>query len=434
MDLWTNNRLREEFLNFFASNDHKIYPSSSLTNSGDPSVILTTAGMQQFKPYYLDPQKAKEDIPQKGAASSQKCFRTTDIDEVGDTTHNTFFEMLGNFSFGGYFKEEAIAFAHEFITQRLGLPISYVTVFQGSGAVPKDVVSAQIWRKRGITDVRQEGMEDVFWGPTGNAGPCGPTTEIYCKNAAGQDVEIWNIVFNEFFCEGSRDQLLQNPESTTLTPLQTKGIDTGMGLERILMIAQNKVSIFDTDVFAPLMHAIATQTSRSDVSEALILKSSRIIADHMRGGTFLMAEGLQPSNVKAGYILRRILRRAIRFAHTLSLPYEVFGHLIKKTARIYESSYPELLVNQKQIQQIFEKEYNVFGKTLKKGITIFEKSITGINSNIFPGSQAFFLFATYGFPLELIEEMLTERGLTLEKEGFDNALEAHRQASKKIIP
>lgn len=418
-------------MDFFTSNNHSIFPSSSLTNSGDPSVILTTAGMQQFKPYYLDSKKARQEIKGIGVASAQKCFRTTDIDEVGDATHNTFFEMLGNFSFGGYFKEEAIAFAYEFITKRVGLPISYVTIFEGSPGVPRDEVSEQIWRRLGVSDIRQEGMEDVFWGPTGENGPCGPTTEIYCKNSAGQDVEIWNIVFNEFFCHGSREQLLTTPDSVKLTPLETKGIDTGMGMERLLMIAQKKASIFETDVFEPLTHLISSHTKRSDLSPGVVLKAGRVIADHLRGATFLMAEGLEPSNVKAGYILRRILRRSIRFAHTLSLAHEIFGHLIKKTGQIYQDAYPELLANQKQILQTFEKEYAMFGTTLKKGITVFEKLITTSRDSVFPGSQAFFLFATYGFPKELIEEMLTERGLTLEPIGFDQALQAHRQASKQ---
>lgn len=433
MELWTSNRVREEFLDFFRTKDHAIYPSSSLTNSGDPSVILTTAGMQQFKPYYFDAKKAKEVIKGRGAASVQKCFRTTDIDEVGDRTHNTFFEMLGNFSFGSYFKKEAIIFAHEFITKRLGLSISYVTVFKGEAGVPLDETSAQIWKKLGVLDVRQEGMEDVFWGPTGDQGPCGPTTEIYLKNSFGEDVEIWNIVFNEFFCQGSREQLLGDPGAVKLIPLKVKGIDTGMGLERLLMIAQKKSSIFETDVFDPLTQLVSSRISRRDVNEELTLRATRIIADHMRGATFLMAEGLTPSNVKAGYILRRILRRAIRFAHTLGLAHEVFGSIIKKTGQLYKEAYPELLEQQKKIQEIFEGEYSAFGKTLKKGITIFEKSILATDSSAFSGKQAFFLFATYGFPLELIEEMLGERGLSLEKEGFYKALEAHRKMSKQRV-
>ncbi|MEK9166418.1 MAG: alanine--tRNA ligase-related protein, partial [Patescibacteria group bacterium] len=202
--------LRTKFLDFFKKNGHTAVPSSSLLPD-DPSVLLTTAGMQQFKKYYTgeaDPMTTihlnlGKPLGSKNAVSIQKSFRTSDIDEVGDASHDTFFEMLGNFSFGGYFKKEAITYAHKFITKELNLPISYVTIFRGSEAVPRDDESYAIWQSLGISDIREEGMDDVFWGPTGSEGPCGPTTEIYCKNGAGKDIEIWNIVFNEFFFPGS---------------------------------------------------------------------------------------------------------------------------------------------------------------------------------------------------------------------------------------
>src|SRR3990167_10240373 len=199
----THGEIREKFLNFFKNRGHTIVPSSSLLPD-DPSVLFTTAGMQQFKKYYTGELDAKNDFKLEngktaiGTMSVQKSFRTSDIDEVGDETHLTFFEMLGNFSFGGYFKEDAIKWAHEFITKEMGLAISYVSIFRGSDSVPKDEESRAIWQGLGISDIREEGMADVFWGPTGSSGPCGPTTEIYCKDATGQDVEIWNIVFNQF--------------------------------------------------------------------------------------------------------------------------------------------------------------------------------------------------------------------------------------------
>jgi len=405
-------------LTFFESKGHKIFPSSPLTNSGDPSVILTTAGMQQFKPYYLDSKKADADFGARRAVSSQKCFRTTDIDEVGDATHNTFFEMLGNFAFGDYFKAEAIGFAFEFLTARLGFnPADLtVTVFEGDGEVPQDSQSRAIWKELGIpeTQIKTCGREDNFWGPTGDKGPCGPTSEIYVHG-----VEIWNLVFNEFYCEGSR-----------LEPLKKKGVDTGMGLERLSCVMQQAQSSYDTDIFEPLLNIIARHAKHADLPEELALRASRIVADHIRGATFLMAEGLTPSNVKAGYILRRILRRAIRFGHTLNIPHEVFDLLIKKTGTIYQSVYPELWANRAQIRETFEKEYQVFGKTLKKGMAMFEKSLAASDNKFFDGRQAFFLFATYGFPVELIEEMLKERGVRLDKEGFISALEAHREVSK----
>src|SRR3989344_4111780 len=198
--MFSSKEIRQKYLDFFEARGHRVVPSSSLIPD-DPSVLLTTAGMQQFKKYYLDPKAAERDFNSLNTVSVQKSFRTSDIDEVGDETHLTFFEMLGNFSFGGYFKKEAITYAHEFITKEMRLPISYVTVFSGDSkvGVPKDEESRGIWNAFGISDVREEGMSDVFWGPTGSSGPCGPTTEIYCRNAAGQDVEVWKIVFYQYF-------------------------------------------------------------------------------------------------------------------------------------------------------------------------------------------------------------------------------------------
>src|SRR3989344_4282224 len=257
--------LRKKFLNFFEKNGHTIVPSSSLIPD-DPSVLLTTAGMQQFKLYYseLDPEKTiHPSIGKpigKNVVSIQKCFRTSDIDEVGDESHLTFFEMLGNFSFGGYGKEDAIKFAFEFITKEMKLEISYVTVFEGlpiSGVIPKDDDSKKIWKSLGVNDIREEGIKDVFWGPTGSEGPCGPTTEIYCRSTKGQDVEIWNIVFNQYYCYGSREQLLNAPESIKLKDIPL-GIDTGMGFERLTMVSQNVPTIFDTDLLQPLISILRT--------------------------------------------------------------------------------------------------------------------------------------------------------------------------------
>ena len=267
----TSEEIRRKFLAFFKERGHAIVPSSSLIPD-DPSVLLTTAGMQQFKKYYTGELNAMKDFGSESTASVQKSFRTSDIDEVGDETHLTFFEMLGNFSFGGYFKKEAIQYAYDFIVKELGLTISYVTIFKGSDVVPKDEESRNIWKALDPKlDVREEGMEDVFWGPTGTSGPCGPTTEIYCKNGSGKDVEIWNIVFNEFFCDGSREALLEG--KAKLTPLKTKGIDTGMGLERLAMIAQKTKNIFETDLFRPLI----------DILPAAMIQRARALPRTMPG-------------------------------------------------------------------------------------------------------------------------------------------------------
>ncbi len=282
--------LRQKFLDFFEKRGHKIVPSSSLLPT-DPSVLFTTAGMQQFKPYYTAPQDAVRDFGTKNVTTVQKCVRTNDIDEVGDNTHLTFFEMLGNFSFGGYGRKEAITYAHEFITKELGLAISYVSIYKGLGVVPRDEESATIWRELDPKlEIKEEGA-DVFWGPTGENGPCGPTTEIYCKNAEGKNVEIWNIVFNEYFCDGSREKL--DKGEATLEKLPVLGIDTGMGLERLLTIVENKGSVYDTDAF----HNEQT-------------REERIVADHIKAALFMISDDIKPGKDERGYVPRRLLRLA----------------------------------------------------------------------------------------------------------------------------
>ena len=312
--------IRTKFLDFFKARGHAVVPSSSLIPD-DPSVLLTTAGMQQFKKYFtgeLDPLKDFKDSsgrPTKNTASIQKSFRTSDIDEVGDETHLTFFEMLGNFSFGGYFKKEAIEYAHGFITKELGLKIDYVSVFKGDSKmklgqkVPPDVESEKIWQALGIKDVRKFGREDNFWGPTGSEGPCGPTTEIYVNG-----VEIWNIVFNEYYGieqdTNYTNWLVRNwnrmmegkgHRNLKLTKLNIPGVDTGMGLERLAMVSQGKKNVFETDLFSPLFKILPVELPE---------REKRIIADHLRGSVFLLADGVRPSNKEHGYILRRLMRRA----------------------------------------------------------------------------------------------------------------------------
>ncbi|MEK7173826.1 MAG: alanine--tRNA ligase-related protein, partial [Patescibacteria group bacterium] len=357
-----SSQIRSKFLEYFQSRDHVIVPSSSLIPN-DPSVLLTTAGMQQFKPYYTGKADPMKDFGSKNTVSIQKSFRTSDIEEVGDERHLTFFEMLGNFSFGGYFKEEAITHAHEFITKEMGLPISFVTTFsaeggsasggEGSKMIPNDEESRKIWNALGITDVREEGMDDVFWGPTGSAGPCGPTTEIYCKNAAGQDIEVWNIVFNEFFCESSREDLLAG--KVKLAKLPQNGIDTGMGLERLAMISQNTSTIFDTDLFLSLMQ---------ELPKDLDARKKRIITDHLRGSAFLIVDGVRPSNKQAGYILRRLLRRVLAYERTQAMSPQVFETILLKIINQYAEFYQELAKEKNIIINEYWMERERFGKTL----------------------------------------------------------------------
>lgn len=386
MEYMNSSEIREKFLKFFENRDHKIVPSSSLTPD-DPSVLFTTAGMQQFKPYYTSPESAIKDFGSKNVVTIQKCVRTGDIDEVGDNTHLTFFEMLGNFSFGGYGRKEAIEYAHEFITKEMSLDISYVTVYEGSENVPEDLESTKYWKELGIEDIRKEGT-DVFWGPTGDLGPCGPTTEIYCKNASGEDVEIWNIVFNEYICDGSRDQL--DKGEAKLTKLPVLGVDTGMGLERLVMTVQKKESVYDTDLF--------------NKEES---KEERVISDHVRSALLMVSDGVTPSNTGAGYVLRRIIRRASRFSK------ELLNKRIEEIKNKYKDIYNF------NNESVIKEEENNFKKTLEKGLKEFEKGI-----------DPFVLFTTYGFPIELTQELAKEKGVEIDIEDFNKKLKAHIMLSQ----
>jgi len=398
-----SNDLRRGFLNFFEKKGHKIVPSSSLIPT-DLSCLFTTAGMQQFKPYYLGEKSPYG----KNVASCQKCFRTSDIEEVGNEKHLTFLEMLGNFSFGGYFKEEAIQLAFELVNSKFQIPNSkiMVTVFGGDAEIPRDEESVRIWGKFGFSEkngnLRFAGREDNFWGPTGEEGPCGPTTEIHFNG-----VEIWNLVFNEYYQDKNRK----------LTPLKQKGVDTGMGLERLAMVVQNKPSVFETDLFLPIINKIPGENE----------KAKRVIADHIKGSVFLISEGIFSSNVERGYVLRRILRRAIRFGKLLNLPKNFLIPLAQKVIEIYKDIYPEVKSKEADILTVIQKEEEKFEKTLNLGLKQFEKiSARGDIS----GEEAFHLFDTYGFPLELTEELAKEKGLKVDIKGFEESFKKHREISR----
>jgi len=403
--------LRQKFLSFFEAKGHKRVPSSSLVPT-DPSVLLTTAGMQQFKPYYTEPEAAWAEFGGVNVASVQKCFRTTDIDEVGDKSHLTFFEMLGNFSFGGYSKAEAIKLAHEFITQELGLEISYVSIFGGQGELLRDGKSAEIWNSLGNFEIRELGLEDVFWGPTGAAGPCGPTTEIYCKNQVGEDVEIWNIVFNEFYFPDSREALLSGKGLERLEKLSNLGIDTGMGLERLAMIVEKKEDIFDTSLLFPLVEAINCHSTKSNP------RSVRIMADHLRASIFLLVDGVRPSNTDRGYILRRLIRRLIRHRQAIGLSFGL-GELARLIIREYGRSYPQLEQASVSVVESLNQESDKFQLTLDRGLKEFAR-----------GTDPFTLFTTYGFPVELTEELAREEGREIDRRSFDEALRKHQEVSR----
>jgi alanyl-tRNA synthetase len=407
-----SNELRKKFLNFFEKRGHKIVPSSSLIPT-DSSVLFTTAGMQQFKPYYLgEPSPYGPNV-----ASCQKCFRTSDIDEVGDERHLTFFEMLGNFSFGGYFKEEAIEYAFEFLFRELKLPIERAkfTVFKGDEEVPEDKESPRIWQKLGVPKEKIVGMgrEDNFWGPTGLEGPCGPTTEIHIDG-----IEVWNLVFNEYYKD----------REGKLTPLKQKGVDTGMGLERLAMILQNKNSVFETDLFEPIIKELRIRNY-----ELRNVRSERIIADHIKGSVFLISEGVLPSNVERGYVLRRILRRAILHSKILNLPKNSLIEAAKKVIEIYKNVYPEVLSKQADILTVIENEKEKFEKTLEKGLKKLKLQIENCKlrkEKLLPGKIVFDLFQSYGFPFEITKEIAKEEGLEVDEKDFQERFKKHQEISR----
>lgn len=411
-----SNEIRKRFLEFFEIKGHKIVSSSSLIPA-DPSVLFTTAGMQQFKPYFLGEKSPWG----PNVASCQKCLRTSDIDEVGDEKHLTFFEMLGNFSFGGYYKREAIRYAWEFLTNNLQLTTDnlFITVFAGDEEMSGDEESYKIWRDEiGIPEkmIKRCGREDNFWGPTGAEGPCGPTTEIHIN-----DVEIWNLVFNEYYCDKEKK----------LTPLKQKGVDTGMGLERLAMVLQNKHTVFETDLFNLLIGVInsklKTQNPKLQLKTQNLERIKRIIADHMKASVFLATEGILPSNIERGYVLRRLLRRVIRFCKMLELSDDFLTKAVNSVIEIYREPYPELLSRQADIITIIQSEKEKFEKTLVQGLKQFEKIAA---RGAISGQEAFYLYESYGFPWELTQELAVERGFKIDYGEFDTALKRHQEISR----
>lgn len=392
--------IRRKFLDFFKDRGHAIVPSSSLIPS-DPSVLLTTAGMQQFKPYYTGDADPVKDFGSKNTASIQKSFRTSDIDEVGDDTHLTFFEMLGNFSFGGYGKKEAIRYAHDFLKE-IGLEIEYVTVFGGDEKTAADEESEKIWQDLlPAKKITKAGRKDNFWGPTGKEGPCGPTTEIYIGGT-----EIWNIVFNEYYCalDGSFKKLM---------PL---GVDTGMGLERLATILQKKKHIFETDLFAPLIALLPVTLDE---------RKKKIIVDHLRGSAFLIADGILPSNKDAGYVLRRLMRRVLVYEHILQIPAAKTSGVFTEIHKLYGKHYAELSVHKQEIDNMFTQERERFAVSLSQGIKKLEKLSGDIDA-----LSAFQLYETFGIPFEIIKELGGKRAEGLTREAFNREFAQHQKKSR----
>lgn len=408
--------IRQKFLEFFKKRDHTIIPSASLVPENDPSVLFNTAGMQPLVPYLLgEPHPAGKRI-----ANVQKCVRTQDIEEVGDNTHDTFFEMLGNWSLGDYFKQEAITWSYELLTSKdegFGLDPSrlYITVFAGNDDAPRDEEAAEIWKSIGVPEHRIYYLADNWWSP-GDNGPCGPDSEMFydvtgtlgdmshdeflAADDKQQVVEVWNDVFMEY----------EKKDGKVIGKLSQKNVDTGAGLERLVMALQGKDNIFDTDLFSSIMEVIPEGD----------LRARRIVADHMRTAVMMAADGVIPSNTDRGYILRRLIRRAVRYSNSLGLSKGMLD-IINAVADVYRGVYPNVDQNIDHIKQTVMDEVVKFGKTLQVGLREFEKG----------ERDAFKLFSTYGFPLEMTKELTEELGETIDESKFNEQMRAHQDESRE---
>lgn len=440
----TVNELRSKYIEFFKSKGHVEISGKSLIPNNDPTVLFTTAGMQPLVPYLLgEPHPSGTRL-----TDYQKCVRTGDIDSVGDPAHLTFFEMLGNWSLGAYFKQESIAYSYEFLTdpKYLGIPSEKlsVTVFEGENAngteIPRDDEAASRWEEMGIPRERIYFMprEDNWWGPAGQTGPCGPDTEIFydtgkpkcgpdCKPGChcGKFVEIWNNVFMQY----------NKDAEGHYTPLARKCVDTGMGAERTVAMLNGQATVYDTDVFVPIINKIEELSGKKYGTDEKIDRSFRVIADHVRTATFILGDpqAVTPSNVGAGYILRRIIRRAVRDGRKLGLD----GTFLTAPAAVvieeYKNAYPELEEHKDFIFKEIENEEKKFLNTLKKGEAEFEKLLPNLQKNpqkIIPGRVAFRLYDTFGFPIELTQEMAEENGMKVDVEGFKEAEKKHQELSR----
>ncbi len=431
--IMTSDEIRATFLSFFEGKGHKIIPSSSLIPKGDPTLLLTSAGMVQFKPYFLGEALP----PNPRLASCQKCFRATDIESVGDPSHLTFFEMLGNFSIGDYFKQETINWAWEFVTQHLGLPPQrlWITIFLD------DDESFRYWQKLGVPEERilRFGEEDNFWGPAGDSGPCGPCSEIHydfgeevgCGKPScapncdcGRFFEIWNLVFTQY----------NQDKEGRRTLLPKPNIDTGMGLERTAAVVQGKTSIYETSLFAPLLKRISWLAGKKYGANEDMDNAMRVMAEHSRGIAFLIGDGVMPSNEGRGYVLRRLLRRAALFGRKLGLDKLFLAETAKVTIKQMEHVYPEIGQRRDFILEIIEQEEARFNETLNTGLEILdrimEEAISKGKRKKISGTKAFELYDTYGFPVELTTEIAAGHGLSVNLEGFEKEMDKQRERAK----
>ena len=421
--------IRNKYLNFFKNHGHVVIPSAPLIPENDPSVLFTTAGMQPLVPYLLgEPHPAGTRL-----TDYQKCVRTNDIDEVGDNRHLTYFEMLGNWSLGDYFKEESIQMSYDFLTKELGIPVEKlsVTCFAGDEDCARDEVTASCWKKAGIPEERiyYFGKDDNWW-IAGETGPCGPDTEMFydtgkpkcspeCNPSCGcgKYVEIWNNVFMEFYKD----------ENGKYSKLKQHNVDTGLGLERMTMLLEGKETPFETELFAPIMDKLVELQKVDNIA------SRRIVAEHLRSSMMIICDGGRPSNVDRGYILRRLIRRMVRHMNKLQILLDELSTLIDINVENLKEMYPALEKNRDTIKTVILEEKDKFVKTLEKGEKEFAKEIETVKEqgqNIVPGKMVFRLYDTYGFPPEVTEELATENGMKIDKEEFEKLFKEHQEKSR----
>lgn len=422
--------IRNKYLDFFKRHGHAVIPSAPLIPENDPSVLFTTAGMQPLVPYLLG-----EKHPEGTRLTDfQKCLRTNDIDEVGDNRHLTYFEMLGNWSLGDYFKEESIAMSFEFLTKELGIPVEKlsVTCFAGDEDCQRDEVTASCWRKAGIPEDRiyYFGKDDNWW-IAGEEGPCGPDTEMFydtgkpkCSEncnpscGCGKYVEIWNNVFMEFF----------KTKDGKYTKLKQHNVDTGLGLERMTMLLQGKETPFDTELFKPVMDKLQELAGKNDSIE-----SRRIVSEHLRSSMMIIQDGGLPSNVDRGYILRRLIRRMVRHLRKLQINLNELGELIDLNIDTLKEMYPELHQNSNKIKSVIIEEKDKFEKTLERGEREFNKIVNRMKNDgkdIISGQDLFTLYETYGFPPEVTQDLAREAGLKVDTTEFDKLFKEHQEKSR----
>jgi len=441
--LISSNKLKKMYLEFFQKNGHKVIANASLVPENDPTALFISAGMHPLVPYLLgQPHPSGTKL-----VNVQKCLRTSDVDEVGDSFHLSYFEMLGNWSLGDYFKAESIPWSYEFLTSEDWLNIDKdkisVTVFEGDENAPRDEESASIWKSLGMPEERIYYMprEDNWWGPAGATGPCGPDTEIFydtdidpcgaeCKPGCGcgKYNEIWNNVFMEYN---------KTPEGK-YELLEQRNVDTGMGVERTISVLQGKKNVYETEIFTPLVDKIREMVDRNPlylnnervyrvITENVSNKSVRIILDHIRAATFLLADGVVPRNIEQGYVLRRIIRRAIRHGRLINIEYEFLSELSQAVIGMYEEDNPHLRKNEEFILDELRKESKKFNNTLVKGLRRFNR-IASKKKGI-DGKDAFLLYQSFGFPIEITTEIGEENGIPVDVAGFEEEMKKHQKVS-----